>query len=110
MAVTFRHKRHQEIGWFTRAVIHSLTGLLFGTVVAFLLVWFSDTSPMLQLARRGSDFGMRLYAHWLVETGGEPARDDQTSFAFIDVSSEACIRFVSTANRSKCNHPSTPPA
>jgi hypothetical protein len=110
MAGIRRHKRHEETGWFTRAAIHSLTGLAFGTIVALVLVVFSHTSPMIQLARRGSDFGMRLYAHWQVELGGGPVGRDVTAFAFLDVNPEACYRFVDAAYRSQCDHPTTPPA
>ena len=85
------------------------TGLAFGLMVAFVVVSFADTRPMLMLKTWGSDLGMRVFA----EPSLAPDKDylrTATPFVFLDLGRPACRAFVGDARAdAECNDPAHPP-
>ena len=89
----------------------SLTGLLFGLLVAFAIVVASvlEWRPAKLLQSWGSDIGLRLFADPSLAPydGLMTAR---TPFVFVDLDREACAAFVGSARAAiECSDPSTPP-
>ncbi len=74
-------KRHGVI-WKT--CVHWTTGLVFGLIVAFVIVLLSPTRPMRILQTWGQDLGMRVLADPNLVQNTDYLRTD-VPFVFVDI-------------------------
>ncbi|MDR4515715.1 CHASE2 domain-containing protein [Nitrosomonas sp.] len=93
-------KSIKKNSWQVKATHASLTGLLFATFIAIILVIFHalDFNFMRKLEQMGIDWGMQIYAFHPPSSNSSPGYE----YVFIDVDHEACKQFINKELDPEC--------